>query len=140
MCSPIVAEPSISAFNCSTSFNVFNFAKSFKTDAFCLGSWNFFSIIGFSASFASSSSFLSFASLFALYSAVNSCFWTSPVSGTFSLHLSNTFVLSLYVALFGISFVTFSLSHSVPVNTSMYLYLFVPSIVLPSPASKVTLV
>ena len=53
LCSPIVVEPSISAFNCSTSSNVFNFAKSFKTDAFCLGSWNFFSIIDSSSFFAS---------------------------------------------------------------------------------------
>ena len=74
-----------------------------------------------------------------LYSAVNVFVSTFPVVGTASLHLSNTFVLSLYVALFGNSFVTSALFHAVPVNTSITLYLF-PAIVFPSPASKVTLV
>ena len=78
---------------------------------------------------------------FALYSAVNFFASTVPVVGTASLHLSNSFVLSLYVALAGICSFTFVLFHAVPVNTSITLYLlFVPFIVLSSPASKVTLV
>ena len=81
-----------------------------------------------------------FTSSFALYSAVNVFTSTVPVVGTVSLHLSNSFVLSLYVALAGICSFTFALSHAVPFNTSITLYLFVPSIVLFSPASKVTLV
>ena len=48
--------------------------------------------------------------------------------------------MSLHVAVVGICPFTASLSHPVPVSTSITLYLFVPSIVLSSPASNVTLV
>ena len=47
--------------------------------------------------------------------------------------------MSLYFALAGTFPVTSVSVHAVFSNTSMYAYLFVPSIVLPSPASKVTL-
>ena len=53
--------------------------------------------------------------------------------------MSNSFVVSLYFASDGIFPVTSPSVHGVFSNTSMYAYLFVPSIVLPSPASKVTL-
>ena len=70
---------------------------------------------------------------------MNSCASTSPAVGTVLSHSVNIFVASLYVALVGISFFTAWLSHVVPVNTSITLYLcplIFPSFV----ASKVILV
>ena len=75
-----------------------------------------------------------------MYFAVNVFASTGPFVGTVSFQLSNSFVVSLHVAVVGICPFTASLSHPVPVNTSITLYLFSPSIVLFSPASKVTLI
>ena len=77
---------------------------------------------------------------FALYVAVNVFASTVPAVGTVSLHLSNSCFVSWFIAFSGISSFTALLSHAVPVNTSITLYLFVPSIVFPSPASNFTLV
>ena len=71
---------------------------------------------------------------------MKSCSSTGPVVGTVLSHSVNIFVASLYFAFSGISSFTALLSHAVPVNTSITLYLFVPFIVFPSPASKVILV
>ena len=70
---------------------------------------------------------------------MKSCSSTGPVVGTVLSHSVNIFVASLYFALVGISFFTAGLSHAVPVNTSITLYLcplIFPSFV----ASKVILV
>ena len=75
----------------------------------------------------------------ALYSAVNVFVSTFPVAGTCGFHSLNSFVVSLYFALAGTFPVTSASVHGVFSNTSMYAYLFVPSIVLFSPASNVTL-
>ena len=70
---------------------------------------------------------------------MKSCSSTGPAVGTVLSHSVNIFVASLYFAFFGISSFTALLSHVVPVNTSITLYLcplIFPSIV----ASKVILV
>ena len=70
---------------------------------------------------------------------MNSCSSTGPAVGTVLSHSVNIFVVSLYSAFAGISFFTAWLSHVVPVNTSITLYLcplMFPSVV----ASKVILV
>ena len=70
---------------------------------------------------------------------MNSCSSTGPAVGTVLSHSVNIFVVFLYSAFAGISFFTAWLSHVVPVNTSITLYLcplMFPSVV----ASKVILV
>ena len=70
---------------------------------------------------------------------MNSCPSTGPVVGTVLSQSVNTFVVSLYFASDGICPFTAALSHVVPFNTSITLYLF-PSMLPSTVASKIILV